>query len=173
MKIIKCKIENLDKLALFYDDVTTYLDQNINYPKWVKGSYPGRESTQKAILKGEQYACFDNDTVVGAFIFNDDPQGAYEVGDWSVSLAGGEYMVIHTLAVHPSFYGKGIAKEMVNFCLDEAKKRGKKAVRLDVVPDNIPAKTLYEKCGFSLVGEYDLKRNINYIPTFLLLEKNL
>jgi len=45
MEIIKCTMEHLDAVAEFYNKVTTYLDENINYPKWTHGEYPGREST--------------------------------------------------------------------------------------------------------------------------------
>jgi RimJ/RimL family protein N-acetyltransferase len=45
-----------------------------------------------------------------------------------------------------------------------------KGVRVDVVPGNFPARNLYEKMGFTYAGEYDLKRGIEHIPTFQLLE---
>lgn len=47
------------------------------------------------------------------------------------------------------------------------------AIRLDVVPDNIPAKKLYEKCGFQYVGDVDLERDIPEIPLFSMYELNL
>lgn len=170
--IFKCDMEMLDELTEFYLGVTTYLDEHINYPKWTPGVYPGRESIQTAIQAGTQYACTAGGELVGAFIYNADPQGAYEKGDWQADLAEGEYSVIHSLAVAVEHYGEGIGTEMVRFCIDMAKREGYKAVRLDIVPENIPARKLYEKAGFEFAGEKDLNRGFEDIPTFQLFELN-
>lgn len=171
MKIVKCTYEHLDELSAFFDKVTTHLCNNINYPKWIPNVYPGRESCKLAIENKYQYACIKNGRIVGAVILNDNPQGHYEAGEWQVNLKQGEYMVIHTLATDPDLYNQGISKFLVEFCIMHAKSQGYKAVRLDVVPGNIPAVKLYEKLGFKYAGEKDLKR-FEHIPTFLLYELN-
>lgn len=173
MEIIKCTIEDWDRVAAFYDKVTDYLVKNINYPKWVPDGYPSRKSVGRAIERGDQYACIDNGEVVGAFILNDDPMGNYDVGDWLVELKEGEYLIIHTLATDPQAYQKGVGRYMVDFCIEAARKGGYKAVRLDVVPGNAPAVRLYEKLGFTFAGEKDLGKNLAAIPTFELYEFNL
>lgn len=172
MKICKCTMDKLEEAARFYDRVVEYLDGHINYPKWIRGEYPAYESTKTAIADDSQYICEDNGKIVGAFILNENPQGNYSIGDWSVDLSEGEYLVIHTLAVAPDAYGQGIAREMVNYCINAARERGYKAVRLDVVPTNYPAKKLYESMGFKFAGECDLGRFADLIPTFLLYEMN-
>ena len=172
MKIYKCTMNELDKTAEFYDRVVEYLDAHTNYPKWIRGTYPGYESTKAAIEDGGQYICEDKGKIVGAFIINENPQGNYAVGGWSVDLNEGEYLVIHTLAVDPEMYGKGIAKRMVEYCIAAAKERGYRAARLDVVPTNEPAVRLYESMGFKFAGECDLGRFADLIPTFLLYEMN-
>lgn len=173
MEILHCTMEHLDTAAAFYTEVTAYLAAHINYPKWTHGAYPARESIRTAIGKGGQYLCMDGGKAVGGFILNADPEGAYEYGDWELSLEKGEYMVIHALAVSPDAYGRGIAQHMVDFCLQTAKERGFPALRLDVVPDNHPARKLYEKMGFRFAGERDLLRNIDAIPKFALYERVL
>ena len=110
--------------------------------------------------------------IVGAFVLNEDAQGAYKKGDWKVHLKDGEYLVIHTLAVLPKEYGKGVASCMTNYCIGKARSKGYKALRLDVVPDNVPAKRLYEKNGFSFAGDKDLERGFENIPLFSLYELN-
>ncbi len=173
MEIIHCTMEQLDAAAAFYDEVTAYLAAHINFPKWTPGAYPGKESTRLAIESGSQYLCMEHGTVVGGFILNDDPQGAYEVGDWKLPLQNGEFLVIHTLAVSPAAYGQGIGKCMVEFCIRQAQERGYRSIRLDVVPGNYPAQNLYEELGFTFAGEYDLLRNIPEIPSFRLYERLL
>ncbi len=171
MKIIKCTLEQLDEIGLFYDKVTKYLEENINYPRWINGDYPSSKSAEAAIETGTQYACVENEKIIGAFVLNDDPQGAYELGEWSVKLDLGEFLIIHALATDFELYHKGTARKMVEFCVNEAKSRGYKALRLDVVPDNYPARKLYESMGFSFAGEKNLRR-FEHIPTFVLYEMN-
>lgn len=170
MEIKLCNENDIAKVGAFYDDVVKYLCENINYPKWSYKEYPSEGSVKEKTKEGSQFMCIDNDVVVGAFVLNDDPQGQYENAVWSKELSRGEYMVCHTLASLPSLYGKGVGKRMVEYCIDYAKSQGYKAIRLDVVPDNIPAKKLYEKCGFKYVGDVDLERNIEYIPKFSMYE---
>lgn len=172
MKIIKCSKQNLSSVAAFYDKVTSYLEKHINYPKWIHGEYPGIESARSAIEAGTQYACVDGSEVIGAFILNDNPQGNYSIGNWQTRLKQGEYLVIHALASDPEIYHKGIGRYMVEYCINSARTRGYKAIRLDVVPSNIPARKLYEHMGFQFVCEKDLSRGITDIPVFALYEMN-
>lgn len=170
MLIRKCKNEDITAVGEFYDNVVKYLNENINYPKWTYKCYPSEESVQAMTQADCQFVCMDNGEILGAFVLNDDPQGKYENATWSRSLLQGEYMVCHTLATAPSIYGKGIGKELVSFCIDYAKSHGFKGIRLDVVPDNIPAKKLYAKCGFRYVGDVDLERGLEEIPEFSMYE---
>ena len=171
-KITRSDMSHLDALTEFYDKVTARLEATVNYPKWTRGVYPGRESITKAIESGIQYICTVDGKTVGAFILNKDPQGSYGAGEWEKEVSEGEYMVIHTLAVSPDCARQGIGQAMIKFALERAKAEGCKAVRLDVVPDNIPARKLYEKAGFTFAGEKDLDRNIPEIPLFALYELN-
>ena len=161
--IEKASLPHLDTLTEFYDRVTDHLEATVNYPKWTKGVYPRRESIQRAIEDGK---------AVGAFILNRDPQGNYAAGEWTRNIPEGEYMVIHTLAVSPDCPRQGIGQFMIVYAIELAKVQGCKGIRLDVVPDNIPARRLYEKAGFTFAGEKDLKRDIPEIPLFALYELN-
>lgn len=170
--IEKADLSHLDALDEFYDKVTAHLEATVNYPKWTRGVYPGRESVQRAIEGGVQYVCTADGKVVGAFLLNRDPQGNYAAGEWKKQVPEGEYMVIHALAVSPDCARQGIGRLMIDYAIDYAKAMGCKAIRLDVVPDNLPARKLYEKAGFTFAGERDLERGIPEIPLFALYELN-
>ena len=170
MKIRACNENDIIEVGRFYDKVVLHLCQTINYPRWKYKIYPSELSVRKKVLLNQQFICIDEDCIVGAFVLNDDPDGKYEKADWTVELSQGEYMVCHTLATSPDTQGKGIGRRMVEFCIQYAKDMGYKAVRLDVVPDNFPAKRLYEKCGFQYVGDVDLERGIEDIPIFSMYE---
>ena len=173
MYIRKCSMENLLDCVKFYEKEVKYLEENVNYPRWERGVYPCEQTVVEKIEKSEQYIAYIGPFVAGAFVFNEDPAGDYSVGEWSQDLKDGEFAVIHTLAVNHSFYGRGYAKEIVNYCIELAKKLGYKAIRVDVVPDNYPARALYESMGFAFAGEKDLKRGFENIPTFCLYELDL
>lgn len=172
MKIRKCTPEDIENVGAFYDEVVQHLENTINYPKWVYKIYPSEESVEEKIQENSQFLCEDAGEIVGAFVLNTDPDGAYEKVAWSKSLAEGEYMVCHTLATAPTQQGKGFGRMLVDFCVSYAREQGFQGVRLDVVPDNFPAKRLYEKCGFTYVGDIDLERGLEEIPQFSMYELN-
>ena len=172
MEVRQCKIQDVEAVGEFYDDVVANLCASINYPKWTHKVYPSTNFAREMTDKGEQFVCVENNEIVGAFVFNDDPQGAYENATWGAILQRGEYGVCHAVAIKTSLQGKGFGKQIVEFCIRRAKELGYKAIRLDVVPSNLPARKLYEKCGFTYVGDADLERGYEDIPVFSLLELN-
>lgn len=174
MTIKLCGPENTAEVGRLYDKAVKYLCEHVNYPKWTYKVYPSLSFAEQKQKEGCLFACFGEDNaVIGAFVLNFDPEGAYGKANWSRNLPQGEYMVCHALATDPERGREGIGEKMVLFCIEHAKSQGAKAVRLDVVPDNYPAKRLYEKCGFKYIGDADLERGISYIPTFSLYELNL
>ncbi len=173
MEIRKCTDLDIKDVGAFYDRVVEYLDKTVNYPKWEYKIYPSEGSVREKTKLGQQFVCIQNEEIEGAFVLNDDPQGAYENAVWSKNILLGEYMVCHTLATDPEKKRMGLGKAIVEFCIAYAKEAGYQAIRLDVVPDNVPARKLYEKCGFQYVGDVDLERDIPEIPLFSMYELNL
>jgi len=171
MIIRLCHEEEVAAVGAFYDSVVKYLCEHINYPKWTYLEYPSRDFAAKMTAERSQFVCMEHNRIVGAFVLNDDPQGAYENAVWDRKLSRGEYAVCHALATAPSLQRKGIGKQIVEFCISFAQEHDFKAIRLDVVPDNLPAKKLYEKCGFIYRGEADLERGIAEIPVFSMYER--
>lgn len=57
---------------------------------------------------------------------------------------------ISMLAVAPSFQRKGAGAYAVRFAEEFFLKVGKSCVRIHTTQDNLPARNLYEKCGYSL-----------------------
>jgi [ribosomal protein S18]-alanine N-acetyltransferase len=59
---------------------------------------------------------------------------------------------IINLAVHPDFRGRGLGRELMEYCLEYARKRGAGLATLEVREGNGAARRLYEKCGFRLAA---------------------
>ena len=169
MELVKCDVSCLDRAFWLYHAAIDHLEKNTNYPKW-SSEHPSDRCIEEAVTAGEQYLCIESNDILGAVVLSENPDGFYEAGNWSRELKTGEYLVIHALAVNPMFAHKGVGSFMVDQCIDIARHGGYKALRLDVVPGNIPAERLYEKMGFVYAGTKDLQRNIDEIPFFDLFE---
>lgn len=84
---------------------------------------------------------------------------------WLVALEGGTvagYVGSQTvmgetdmmnIAVHPDYRRQGIGEALVYALMDRLKARGSRCLTLEVRASNGPAKRLYEKLGFALVGK--------------------
>ena len=153
MHIKKCQKEDIALIAEFYDDIIEYLDNHINYPRWIYKVYPSENSVKAMVEEESQYICISNEKIIGA-------------------LEDGSYMVLQTLAIDHTMQRQGLASDIIEFCIDKAKSNGYKAIRLDVIPDNYPAKKLFEKNGFEYVGDVDLELEIGNNPLFSLYELN-
>ncbi|MBP3871438.1 MAG: GNAT family N-acetyltransferase [Faecalicoccus sp.] len=171
-EIRKCHEYDIEDTGRFYDDVAYWLTNHANYPQWIYQVYPNEESVEQQIKARAQYIYTIDETTYGAFALTNKPQGAFHKGQWSKDLSDGSYMVIHALAIHPKSQRQGIASEIIRFCINCAKRQGFKAIRLDVIPNNIPARSLFEKNGFHYVGDVDLEVGIKDIPAFSLYEYN-
>lgn len=63
-------------------------------------------------------------------------------------------MLLDQVYVLKEHHGSGIAKELMDWALAEAKRRGAGALYLTVYIDNHRAKRVYERYGFEDVGRY-------------------
>ena len=81
-------------------------------------------------------------------------------GDTVVGYIGSQTVMEETdmmnVAVHPDYRRKGIAEALVNGLVEALKERGSHCLTLEVRASNEPAKSLYEKLGFSY-GTYQKK----------------
>lgn len=67
---------------------------------------------------------------------------------------------------------KSIGSFMTQYCIDTAKEKGHKAIRMDVIASNTPAMHLYKKFGFLKCGpEFILMENGTELR-FVLFELN-
>ena len=73
------------------------------------------------------------------------------VGTFTV-VDDGEKLWLTALSVHENARGKGIAGYLLNWSKNEASRIGKAAVYLDVEADNDQALLIYQKSGFTTVG---------------------
>ena len=71
--------------------------------------------------------------------------GGYQEDPMTVELV--------SMYVRPRARGRGVGEALVAAVIDWAGQRNAERVRLWVTETNVPARALYERCGFALTGE--------------------
>lgn len=171
---IRLGTENdVEELAQLYDGLNDHLAATINYPGWKKGIYPIRETAVAGIGKESLYVAISGNKIIGSLILSHEPETAYLPVKWMKTLNYEEVLVIYTLAVHPDYLGKGVGQVLLNFATDFGKQSNIKSLRLDVNENNLPAISLYEKCGFQYIETVDLGLGKYNLHWFKLFEKLL
>lgn len=174
MEIRKCTVAEAETVGAFYDAIIKFMDDNnVNYPQWIYKIFPSTKYAIDAARAGTQFICVNGEKILAAFVLCEDPEGDYSKVTWSQNLANGEYLVLHAFAVAPDCQRRGLGKKILEYCIDYAVEKNYRAIRLDIVPSNLPAKKFYETCGFKFVGSADLGRTFSGIPQFRLYERNL
>ncbi|WP_409568053.1 GNAT family N-acetyltransferase [Proteiniphilum saccharofermentans] len=163
-------INDIAELEALYDDLNDYLSANTNYPGWIKGIYPIRETAEKAIEEGSLYVLRKENVIVGSIVLNHEPEEAYDNVKWGIDTSYNEILVLRTLVVHPRFMKQGIAKQLMDFAKELAVSANIKTIRLDVSVDNTPAIKLYEQSGYTYVETVDLGLPYDHLKWFRLYE---
>lgn len=148
MEIVRATEEQFPAVKAFYDtmiDSQKMMDFDLG---WEKGVYPAPAFLLAALRSGTLFLAQESGEIVASMVVNHEGNESYRNFQWPTEAKDDEVTVIHTLAVHPARGRRGIGRRMVQFVLDEAKRSGQKAVRLDVLKGNFPAERLYEGLGF-------------------------
>jgi len=83
------------------------------------------------------------------------PAGYLKLGPLSLPVAvQGSAMELRQLYVLEAWHGAGIARELTDWFLAEARQRGAEEIYLTVYTDNHRARRFYERYGFEVIGPY-------------------
>ncbi len=168
--ILKATYPDIDILEQLYNDLNDYLSSTVNYPGWIKGIYPTKETAEEGINNETLFILKEKDNIAGSIILNQVPEKAYDQVKWKIETGYSHIMVVRTLTVHPHFMKRKIASHLMNFAKTYAIEKGMKSIRLDVSIHNTPAISLYEKFGFEYIGTVDLGLNYPHLKWFNLYE---
>ena len=163
--------DNLEFLRKKYIEVIEQTPDFMRNVRWIYGQHPKDEMIQDYMDNGEMYALMNGNEIAGmvAVVMHQDDN--YKTVPWQVDLRNDEVATIHILAICPEYQGRSLGIQLINQIEKLSKNNGKKAVRLDVLKSNIPAKKMYERAGYSLRGEQKLYAENTGITDFLFYEK--
>lgn len=132
----------------FYEQLIDDMEGAPYHPVWQKGVYPNDAYLQEAIAAGELWIADDDGVVAAAMVVNDRCNAGYLKSRWGTDAKPGEFTIIHTLGVGMGFQRRGIGSAMTRHAIALAADAGHKAVRLDLIDQNLPAAPAYTKLGF-------------------------
>lgn len=122
------------------------------YTNWQRGKYPTIDTARSVLEAGTLYVGEDDGFLWGVVNLNGEQLPEYDAIPWTIRARRDQVGVIHTLCIHPDQAGKGLARQMVAFCEEEARRQGKTVIRLDTWEGNLPANRLYPSLGYRYAG---------------------
>jgi len=170
MKIIRADASSYETVRDFYHSLIDEMKSAGRIVTWAKDIYPAPEFLKASAERHELYLGIEDGQIAAAMVSNCDANEGYHDASWQVDARECEAMVIHALGVHPRFGGRGFGAEMTRYAIDVARNAGMKAIRLDVLKGNEPARRIYVSCGFEPVGWMQLYYENTGLTDFELLE---
>ena len=147
--------EDREVLA-FYHDLIDGMRGRPYCPYWQKGVYPVLEDLRGATDRSELHLAEEDGRIAGAFILNRVQGAGYDRVPWRTPAAPEEVGVLHLLAVHPAYQGRGLGRALLGRAAELARSGGDRVIRLDTLTWNVPGRRLYEGFGFRWCGDFDL-----------------
>lgn len=115
-------------------------------------NYPDEKVVLNDLEHENLFVALSKDQIIGTIVLNEKQDSEYQKLTW-LTEASSKNLVVHRLAVHPEFQGKGIAKKLMGFSEDFAKTEGYDSIRLDTLSINTRNVSFYLKQGYSKVGQ--------------------
>ena len=114
--------------------------------------YPAREIIEKDIVDGHAFGFFHLDELRGYIVLNEEYSPEYNSLEWNDK--NGTALIVHRLSIKANCQGQGqgIAKQLMIFAEEYAKRNNYSSIKLDAFLHNKAALHLYEKSGYTKVG---------------------
>jgi len=150
-RVRRANLNDISNVKLFYKEALPLI--NSEQTSWIPDIYPNVEDALEAILHEEFFICIDDqEKVVGSMILNQQADDEYKTVPWAYGTNKENHLIVHTLISHPKRLKNGIASKMISFIKQWAIENNMASIKLDTLANNVPARKLYEKNGFSYIG---------------------
>ena len=150
MEFRQANISDLDQIVEIIELSKKYLKET-KVDQWQDG-YPAKEDLRRDIESGNSYVLTNKDEIVATTVISLDGESTYNSifnGEW---ITNEEYIVMHRVAVHDRYKGKGTFKELIKEAENLALNKGIFSIKIDTHRDNISMqkavlKNDFKKCG--------------------------
>lgn len=154
-----------------YRRIIDHLAETVDYPHWHTENHPTPAEVAGWVEAGELYLAVDADeTIAGVVVLNHDAADEYRNAGWAIEAEQDEVLIVHALGVVPDHLGRGVARFLVDASIRVAREKHCRVVRLDTYVENIPARRLYERCGFTDLGCHTVRYDGTELDQFHLFE---
>lgn len=123
--------------------------------------YPNPEVLSADIEAGTLHILPADGGPAASIVLNEHQDKEYEDGCWRYTE--GKFLVIHRLCVAPLHQGRGVAKRMMRYAEELARKNGYSAIRLDAFSQNPISLRLYQGLGFQKAGTITFRKGLFYL----------
>lgn len=162
--------ETADVQAI-YRAIIDHLAETVDFPHWHIEDHPTPGEVAAWVEAGDLYlAVHRNGSIAGAVVLDHDAVDAYREARWAIAAEPEEVLVVHVLGVAPAHLGRGVARFLVEHTLRLAREQGCLTVRLDTYVENLPARRLYARCGFTDLGCHTVHYEGTDLSEFHLFE---
>ncbi|ULT54816.1 GNAT family N-acetyltransferase [Neobacillus drentensis] len=148
MEIQEIGCNKLKTVLQFYREISSDLRQK-GIDQWDR-YYPNRFIVKSDLKEGNLYGILEDNILVGAVVVDTNQSKKYRNLYWEDRE--GNPLVIHRLAVHPLYQGKGYGKKLLQFAEEFARLNENTSIRLDVFSVNVGAVKMYERSGYQERG---------------------
>lgn len=171
--IRKAKPNDLEAILHLYDDIHDSEETGIITTGWKRGIYPSRESAVSSLKRNDMFVLEENGRILGSGIINQIQVDAYAGAPWKHRAPDDQVCVLHTLVISPASFGKGYARQFLDFYEEYARQIGCPELRIDTNAINKAARAMYRKHGYEEIST--VPTVFNGIPgvSLVLLEKYL
>lgn len=173
MTLKRATKQDFDRIRDFYIYVIDNTENMRDCCRWVYGLHPDDSMIRGFIDGGDMYYGESDGKIVAAVAVSQRQDAGYHGIPWQLPLADDETAVLHILCCDPARRRQGLAKELMTDVRDMCRGLGKKAIRLDALVSNTPARTLYESLGYNRIATGRLYARNTGLPDFVFYEKPL
>jgi ribosomal protein S18 acetylase RimI-like enzyme len=117
--------------------------------------YPDEGTIKNDIRKQQLYLLEDDGCLCGIIALNEVQEPEYKNVNWKFP---GKTLVVHRLAIEPSYQRKGLAKMLMQFAEKRAKEGHYENIRLDAFIHNPASVALYERLGYRMAGTVTFRK---------------
>ena len=173
MTLIRATESDFERLTRFYRHAVSETKNMEFYARWIYGLHPTDKMILGYIKSGNMFFSEMDGNIAVAVAAVPCQKKEYHDVPWKLDLADDEVCVVHILCVAPEFQKNGLAARTMRDVIEMSRLSGKKAVRLDALKCNTPARRLYESLGFSQVAERNWYTENAGLTDFILYELEL
>ncbi|MGU8378871.1 GNAT family N-acetyltransferase [Clostridium perfringens] len=150
MEFRQANISDLDQIVEIIELSKKYLKET-KVDQWQDG-YPAKEDLRRDIESGNSYVLTNKDEIVATTVISLDGESTYNSifnGEW---ITNEEYIVMHRVAVHNKYKGKGIFKELIKEAESLALNNDIFSIKIDTHRDNVSMQRAVVKNNFKRCG---------------------